>query len=272
PRIGGSVKMSSIFSPLHERLLGYYKVQLRKHPEVRVVLGTAVTPELVRQVRPDAVVVANGGEPKGIDVPGVDGRNVVTSHDFLQMLSGKPPKKAGLVNKVLWNGAAIVLRLYYTPTFARVATRFSPWPLRRSVAIIGGGLPGCELGELTMHSPRTTTIFEEGKKIGYDVGSSDRFHLTSAFKKSPKVTTYPLTRITEITPDGVRAVQQTPEGERRVEVAAKTVAVTLGFEENLGLFSAVEDMGIEVYAAGDCRSPGRIADATKAGYQAAVAI
>ncbi|HEY0216458.1 MAG TPA: FAD-dependent oxidoreductase, partial [Cellulomonas sp.] len=113
PRIGGSVKMSSIFSPLHERLLSYYKVQLRKHPEVTVVLGTAVTPELVRRVRPDAVVVANGGEPKGIDVPGVDGRNVVTSHDFLQMLSGKPPKKAGLVNKVMWNGAAIVLRLYY---------------------------------------------------------------------------------------------------------------------------------------------------------------
>ncbi len=272
PRIGGSVKMSSIFSPLHERLLTYYKVQLRKHPEVKVVLGTAVTPELVRRVRPDAVVVANGGEPKGIDVPGVDGRNVVTSHDFLQMLSGKPPKKAGLVNKVMWNGAAIVLRLYYTPTFARVATKLSPWPLRRSIAIIGGGLPGCELGELTMHSARTTTILEEGKKIGYDVGSSDRFHLTSAFKKSPKVTTYPSTSITEITPDGVRAVQHTPEGDKPVEVEAKTIAVTLGFEENLGLYDAIEDLGVEVYAAGDCRSPGRIADATKAGYQAAVAI
>jgi 2,4-dienoyl-CoA reductase (NADPH2) len=176
------------------------------------------------------------------------------------------------VNKVMWNGAALVLRLYYTPGFARVATKLSPWPLGRSVAIIGGGLPGCELGELTMHSPRTTTIFEEGKKIGYDVGASDRFHVTSAFKKSPKVTTYPSTRVTEITPTGVRGVQQTPEGEVAVEAAAKTVAVTLGFQENLDLFSAIEEMGVEVYAAGDCRSPGRIADATKAGYQAGVRI
>jgi 2,4-dienoyl-CoA reductase (NADPH2) len=272
PRIGGSVKMSSIFSPLHERLLSYYKVQLRKHPEVKIRLRTPVTPDLVRQVKPDAVIVANGGEPKGIDVPGVEGRNVVTSHDFLQMLSGNPPKKSGLINSFMWKAGAVVLRMYYTPGFARVATKYSPWPLRGSVAIIGGGLPGCELGELTMHSPRTTTIFEEGKKIGYDVGASDRFHVTSAFKKSPKVTTYPSTRVTEITPDGVRGVQQTPEGEQQVEAKAKTVAVTLGFQPNMDLFTEIEKMGIEVYAAGDCRSPGRIADATKAGYQAAVRI
>jgi 2,4-dienoyl-CoA reductase (NADPH2) len=48
--------------------------------------------------------------------------------------------------------------------------------------------------------------------------------------------------------------------------------VTLGFQPNMDLFTEIEKMGIEVYAAGDCRSPGRIADATKAGYQAAVRI
>lgn len=272
PRIGGCVKMSSIFNPLHERLLRYYTERLRRHPEIRVVLNTPVTPELVRAERPDAVVVAVGGEPRGLDVPGVDGRNVVTSHDFLQMLNGTPPRKPGPLNRLLWTCGSWFLRAYYTPSFARAVTRISPWPLRRSVAIVGGGLPGCELGELTMHSGRTTAIVEEGPKIGYDVGSSDRFHLTSAFKKAPNVTTYPKTRVTEITPHAVHAVQATDEGDRDVSIPAETVAVTLGFAPNRGLYEAVRALGVEAYAVGDCDDPGRIADATKAGYVAACRI
>ncbi|MCG2800226.1 MAG: FAD-dependent oxidoreductase [Cellulomonas sp.] len=272
PRFGGCTKMSSIFSPLHERLLRYYKTKLEKNPQVRLVLNTEVTTELVRRERPDAVIVAIGGEPKGIDVPGVDGKNVVTSHDFLAMLNGRPPHKPGLVNAVMWRGAAVFLRLYYTPAFARWATAKSPWPLRRSIAIIGGGLPGCELGELTMHSGRTTAIFEENKRIGFDVGGSDRFHMTSAFKKAPNVTTFASTTVTEITADGVRGVQHTPEGDTPVEAKAKTVAVTLGFVPNRGLAEEIEAIGVQVQAVGDCNEPGRIADATKTGYRAAVAL
>lgn len=270
PRFGGCTKMSSIFSPLHERLLRYYRTKLAKNPQIRLVLNTPVTPALVRRERPDAVIVAVGGEPVGIDVPGVDGKNVVTSHDFLQMLNGHPPRKPGLVNAVLWRGAAVFLRLYYTPAFARWATARSPWPLRRSVAIIGGGLPGCELGELSMHSGRTTAILEERKKIGWDVGGSDRFHMTSGFKKAPNVSTFTSTTVTAITPDGVQAVQHTPTGDVPVQVSARTVAVTLGFRPNRGLADDIAAMGVEVVAVGDCQEPGRIADATKTGYRAAV--
>jgi 2,4-dienoyl-CoA reductase (NADPH2) len=272
PRVGGSTKMSAIFSPMHERLLRYYKVKLAKHPEIRVVLRSPVTPELVRREKPDAVVVAIGGEPKGIDVPGVDGPNVVTSHDFLQMLNSRPPHKKGLLNKVLWTGGAWFLRFYYTPSFARWATRVSPWPLSRSVAIIGGGLPGCELGELAMHSGRRTTIVEEGARIGYDVSPSERFHVRKDFREAPNVTTLTGASVTEITPDGLSAVQRTAEGETEVRVKARTVAVTLGFEPNRGLFEQLAAEGVEVYEAGDCADPGRIADATKAGHRAALAI
>lgn len=272
PRIGGCVKMSSIFSPMHERLLRYYRARLKKHPEIKVVLNTPVTAELVRQQSPDAVVVAVGGEPKGLDVPGVRSPHVVTSHDFLQMLNGTPPKRSTWWDSLLWRGACLVLRLYYTPTFARVATRLSPWPLGRTLAVVGGGLPGCELTELTMHTRRTTTILEEQRRIGFDVGGSDRFHLTSAFKKAPNVETYPNTRVTAITRSDVRCLQTTPEGDREVVVPARTVAVTLGFDPNPGLVAEIAELGVEVRAVGDCASPGRIADATKSGYQAAVAL
>lgn len=123
-----------------------------------------------------------------------------------------------------------------------------------------------------METNRQVTILEEGKKIGWDVGASDRFHVTSAFKKASNVETHTLTRVESISPRTVTAVQQTPEGERRLDISGRTVAVTLGFEENTDLYTALKDAGIEVYQAGDCASPARIADATKAGYLAAMQI
>lgn len=273
PRIGGSVKMSSIFSPLHERLLTYYKVRLAKTPEIKVVLNTPVTAELVAKVNPDAVIVAVGGEPIGLDVPGANSKNVVLSHDFLEMLNGRMPKgKKGLFNKVMWFGGSVFLRFYYTPSFARFFAKYSPWPLRSKLAVIGGGLPGCELTELTQETKRHTTIIEAGKKIGFDVGSSDRFHLTSGFKHAENVDTFPNTRVTKISNSAVTAVRGGENGEEVIEIPANTVAVTLGFQQNLGLYDALKSEGRVVFAVGDAKNPARIADATKAGYQAAMSI
>ena len=83
--------MSSIFSPYHERYLDYLITQVRKHPEITLHLKTKVTPAVARAAKPDAVIVAVGGSPIGLDVPGGDGKNVVTSHDFLEMINGHKP-------------------------------------------------------------------------------------------------------------------------------------------------------------------------------------
>lgn len=273
PRLGGCVKMSSIFSPYHERYLNYLITQVRKHPEINVHLNTKVTSELVAQKKPDAAIVGVGGEPLGLDVPGNDGKNVVTSHDFLEMLNGHAPKKKGAFNSFMWNAGALFLKLYYTPSFARKMTANFSWPIARSVDIIGGGLPGCEFGHLAMESGRTTNIIEENKKIGYDVGGSDRFGLISGFKKAENVEMYPLTKVTEITSEGVKAIQSDKEGNQtELFLPAKTVAITLGFDKNTGLGDAVKELVAEVYLVGDCDNPARIADATKAGYVAGCAL
>jgi len=266
PRVGGCLVMSSIFSPTYERLLQHYRYELKQHPEIKVQLNTTVTSKLVREVKPDAVVVAIGGEPIGIDVPGADGGNVVLSHDFLEMLNGKAPKKPGIVNKVMWNCGSLFLKFYYTPAFARFVTGVSPWPMRKKIAVIGGGLPGCELANLLTDCNRELTILEERKKIGWDVGSSDRFHYVDKFKKAPNVTLEPLTKIKEITRDGVTAIRQ--DG-TEFKVNANTVTVTLGFQKNMELAASLRDAVKELYIVGDCIEPARMADATKAGYRAA---
>ncbi|WP_019240272.1 MULTISPECIES: oxidoreductase [Bacillus] len=269
PRIGGCLVMSAIFSPTYERLNDYYKTFLKKHPEIKVKLNTTVTPALVEQVKPDAVVVAVGGHPVGLDVPGSKGSNVVQSHDFLEMLNGKPPKKPGVFNKIMWNSASIFLKFIYTPKLARTAMSISPWPLRKRIAVIGGGLPGCELGKEMMEHNRELTIFEERKKIGWDVGGSDRFHITSAFKKSPHVALEPLTKVKKITKKGV--IAERADG-KEFFTPADTVAVTLGFEQNLDLANALKGKVEEIHVVGDCIKPSRMADATKAGYIAGIKI
>jgi 2,4-dienoyl-CoA reductase (NADPH2) len=218
-------------------------------------------------VNPDAVIVANGGHPIDLEVPGTDGKNVIRSHDFLEMLNGKAPKKPGLLNKFMWNAGSIFLRFFYTPDLARFFMAKFPWPLGKKIAIVGGGLPGCELAKEMMHQDRDLVIIEERKKIGWDVGGSDRFHITSSFKKSPRVTLEPLTKVDEINHKGVKVVH---EDGTEVFHQADTVALTLGFEQNLDLAESLKDIVNELYIVGDCMYPSRMADATKAGYQAAI--
>ena len=273
PRVGGSVKMSSIFTTYHERYLEYLKHMLKTCPEVKLHLNKPVDAELVKKVNPDVAIVAMGGEVRDLDVPGKDGKNVINSHMFLDMLNGDKPRAQGAFNNFMWFGATTVLRLHYTPSFARKATGALSWPISKDVAIIGGGLPGCEFGELCEQTDRKTAIIDDHKKIGFDVGGSDRIHMLKAFRESPKVDLYPMTTVSEITETGVKAVRKDKDGnEEEVFIPAKTVAITLGFQRNAGLYEAIKDVVPEVYIVGDANDPHRIADATKAGYRAACEI
>lgn len=268
PRIGGCLTLSAVFNPMYERLTRYYQAQLRKNPRITVKLNTTVTPELVETEKPDAVIVAVGGRPVELKVPGVNGSNVVRSHDFLELLNGKPPSKPGLLNKFMWYAAAIFLRYFYSPQLIRKLLRIK-WPLGYRVAIIGGGLPGCELGRELLDKKRKLAIFEEGKKIGHDVGASERFLVVSKFKNSPDVQLEPLTKVIAITGKGVQA--RRADG-TEFTYAADTVAITLGFEKNLDLAEQLKGKIAVLKVIGDCADPKRMADATKQGYRAALEI
>lgn len=273
PRVGGSVKMSSIFSPYHERYLRYMKHLLKTTQGVNLHLNSPVTADSITDSKADVCILAIGGDVLDLDVPGEDGRNVINSHMFLDMLNGRKPKAEGAFNNFMWWGATAVLRHYYTPKFARKATSSINWPIGRDVAIIGGGLAGCEMGELCMRTGRKITIIEEGKRVGYDVGASDRFSLMQDFKKADNVTMMPLTKVVEITGEGVEAVSVDKDANTSpVFIPAKTVAVTLGLKRNSDLYDAVKNYGGEVYLIGDADDPQRIADATKAGYRIACMI
>lgn len=265
PRIGGAVVLSAVFSPTYERIVKHAEQDLAKHPNIRVKFNTEVTSKTIEAEHPDAVIVAVGGNAMSLNVAGADGKNVVQSHAILEMVNGKAPESKGILNKVMYWGGSIFLKHFYSPDFARQALGVMKWPIGKSMAIVGGGLPGCELAREMMKHGREITIVDDHKKIGWDVGASDKFHIKSEFKKADNVTLKTSSVVKEIQPDGVLIASEEGVEEK---IIAKSVVIALGFEKNMELGESLKGVVNEVYMVGDCAEPARMADATKQGYRA----
>ena len=84
-RLGGQWYIASQQAQKKEdygRLLRYLQKGLEKEG-ASVRLKTKVTPELVREVKPDAVVVATGAVPVSLNIPGADSEHVVQANDVI---------------------------------------------------------------------------------------------------------------------------------------------------------------------------------------------
>lgn len=64
-------------------LLQYYRGEI-EDSQVRVRLHTKVTPELVRETKPDVLVIAIGASPSKLKIPGVDGKHVTSAVEVLR--------------------------------------------------------------------------------------------------------------------------------------------------------------------------------------------
>lgn len=111
--------------------------------KVAVTLNQAVTPDVIKQEAPDAIILATGASPIVLGIPGAAQDNVVTANDIL---TGKV--KTG--NKVI---------------------------------VIGGGRVGVEVADYLSNKSVSITIIEMQKKIGYDLGLSFKDILMSRLRE-----------------------------------------------------------------------------------------
>ena len=211
---------------------------------VDVKLGKECNASQIAEAKPDVVILAEGGSPVLPDVPGINGRNVIRSSD-------------------LYGTMRFYLRLFGSKRLRKLTKVWMP--VGKSAVIIGGAIQGCQLGEFLVKRGRQVTIVDTEGELGKGLYPERKTRLFYWFGKKG-ATLIEGARLVEITRDGLTIV--TADGQTRV-LAADSVICTLPVAPNRGLLESLREQVSEVYAIGDCDSPGLIPDATAAGWRVA---
>jgi len=233
-KVGGQFDLASIPPAKQElsKFIKYLNTQINK-AGVSLHLNSEVTPELVDQMKPDAVIVATGGEPITPDLPGIQSENVISSHD---VLSGK-----------------VVL----TPG---------------NMVIIGGGMVGLEVAEFLADpgdhpylGPNHVTVVEMLDSVGMDLAPDSRALLMKRLRENG-VRILTSTTVKEIVKDGVVVSNQ--DGSQATLDNMAFIILALGAKSVDVLSEKIRDKVAEVHVIGDARQPRKALEAIAEGSEA----
>lgn len=200
-----------------------------KRLDVELRMATAASEESVLNERPDSVILATGARPLIPELPGLDPLRAVTAWDLLQ---GKV--KAG-----------------------------------RRVAIIGGGLTGCETAEFLAEKGHQVIILEKLDEPALNQSFSLRSDLLKRLKRSKAVE---IRTRTEAVSLGERSVIARQEGVEVTIEELDTIVIAAGSQPYNPLEASLKMQMDDVYAVGDCDRPGNAAQAIHEAYQVAYRI
>ncbi|MFZ5925087.1 MAG: FAD-dependent oxidoreductase, partial [Bacillota bacterium] len=193
--------------------------------KVNVQVNKEATLDAIRAERPDVVVIATGARQARLNVPGADRKNVVMSWD---VIAGK----------------------------AQVG---------KKVAIIGGGLVGCETAELLAEKGHEVTIVEMLPRIGWDIGPIVGSLLFDRLEKRG-VKTVTDAKTTAI---GDRDITVEKGGKTETLSGFDTVVLAVGSVPEDTLANQLEGSGIDYYVIGDAWRTRRITHAVYEGLRVA---
>ncbi len=163
-QLGGQLIPAAL--PPHKQELAllnrYLAGQLAKST-VRVKLGVEVTPELVAQEAPDAVILAAGSMPLTPEIPGINGSQVASAVD---VLSGKVD-------------------------------------VGEKVVVIGGELVGCETANFLSQQGKKVTVLRRGPEMAAGMFPSNRRALLGRLKEKAVALITGVKEYQAITGDGL---------------------------------------------------------------------
>ncbi|MFC2040585.1 FAD-dependent oxidoreductase [Chloroflexota bacterium] len=224
---------------------------------IDVRLKTELTTDLLKEIQPDAVILANGGNFSSFNVPGIDRDNVFSAKDLLNLMHGIPVKKGILLSAL----SPFTKRMVTASAVNRMLG--SNFPIKKNVAVIGGQFPGCMLALLLMHKGKQVTIIEESDHFGRAVEAHTIAAMHRAVQEG-KMQILTSTKVEAITDKGVVTVDS---ADKKTTLEADSVLVALDLvpaEGNLAAF--LKDKVKEVYIIGDAKSFQHIKNAVSEGY------
>ena len=245
--LGGQVRHAKYvnFKELLEKYRQYLITQVEKNPRITVRCGTALTPEMAKEEKADAVIVALGAREAVPPVEGLSGEHVMTA---LEAFSH--PEKVG-----------------------------------EKVLVLGGGSVGCEAALHFKNLGKQVTVVEAiGKLMSNEKDPHIVYHNLLYFDHVYDRDTAQLDQA-PLRDDPVRVMLNTlcirvepgcatvkHKGGEEETIEADTIIVATGMRpraEERDAFLGCAELVIPV---GDCLLPATIQQATRAAYAAAVQI
>jgi 2,4-dienoyl-CoA reductase (NADPH2) len=242
PKLGGLLSLAAMIKGTEVEdipaIAGYLERQVRGLG-VTVELGKEFSAETLDDIKPDAVILANGAVPATPEIPGIGLGHVLTT----EALHRRVKKFLNFCGPEMMNR---LTRLWL--------------PIGKRVVIIGGLIYGLEAAEFLVKRGRKVTIVEESEDLGAKILDAHR----------PKLLAW-LTRKGAIMLAGVEYDEITEQGlmirknGRRQLIEADTVLTALPPKPNHEFLEELKNKAVEVYQIGDSKEPGLIVDAVGGG-------
>ncbi|WP_380872120.1 hypothetical protein ACFB49_30690 [Sphingomonas sp. DBB INV C78] len=268
-RLGGTLQFASLAYPANERLLDWLKLQVGK-AKIDVRLNTRATPDLLRSLKADAVVVATGAVRDMPPIPGGDLPYVLSGDDMRRLILGESSaelkRKVGLGTRLLTKvGAATGMTANLD--FVRKASH--QWmPLGKNVVIVGGELVGLELAEFLSERGRTVTVVDDAPRFGAGLTIVRRMRLLDELREHG-LGLYP--SAADIRIEEKRVLFTDKDGAAQA-LPADHVIVAKGAHGDASLAETLRAEGFAVHEVGDCTGVGYIEGAMRGAARAAAEI
>ncbi|MFV0436380.1 MAG: FAD-dependent oxidoreductase [Desulfopila sp.] len=250
--LGGLVPLAAIVKELETTdltlFVRYLATQLKKEG-VTVRLGTEATAEVIRQERPDALILATGAAHAPLALAGADSPAVLDT--------AKLHKTLGFLLKFL--SAEQLARL----------TRI--WmPVAGSVVVLGGTLHGCELAEFLTKRGRKVVIAHNGdaSELGDRMTIDDLANLWPWFKQK-RVPIWSEVQYERIDAKGLEICLK---DRRKYLLRGKNVITTQDWSPARDMVDSFAGLVDETHVIGSGREPGLIVDAIREGARIGLSI
>ncbi len=256
--LGGQVNLA--MAPPRKAELGKITSSLKSRMEkagVEVKLGIPLNAEEAKKTKPDLIAVATGALPIEITVPGADRPHVVSAWDVLM---GKVPH-IGTDVVIIGGNATGCETAHY------IASLGAPDPDTLAFLMYHRAENTDTTMKLFHSSGRNITVIDMAEKIAGNVGKTSRWTLMKSLRLMGVIMS-PKTRLIEITEHEV--IVETTRG--RKSIPASTVVMAVGSRSEDSLVKDLNGSGISVVIVGDAKTPRKITDAVREGFDEALKV
>ena len=265
-QLGGQLRYAYIPPGREEiqNVITYLERQILKL-KVNIKTGKEADLQTLEKERPDAVIIATGGQPITLNLPGIHGKNVYIASDVLE---GKASPGREVV--IIGGGTVGCEVALYVAKQGAMRPEVACFLLKHKV------LDATDVVEYTSRGNRNITLLEMKRKVGGGFGFSTRWVILDELKNAG------VKEITEVKVKEIvnnhnkngqkkRGVVYEKDGQEHF-IKADTVLVAVGYSPNNVLQKQVVGKFPETYFIGDCVKVRTALEAIHEGFQVALKI